>query len=87
MFGELCTWLGLDWQRLPANTRGRLNKTAAALLDAGLGADAVEAARDAWRDDWRAKGGRVPEIGMVEDLVARAAANGTRPKIDMSEVF
>lgn len=77
VFGELCTWLGLDWTRLPANTRGRLNKTAAALLDAGLGADAVQRARDAWRFDWRAKGGQVPDLSQVEGLVARAGAGLT----------
>lgn len=77
VFGELCTWLGLDWTRLPANTRGRLNKTTAALLDAGLGAAAVARARDAWRLDWRAKGGQVPDLSQVEGLVARAGAGLT----------
>lgn len=77
VFGELCTWLGLDWSRLPANTRGRLNKTTAALLDAGLGAAAVARARDAWRFDWRAKGGQVPDLSQVEGLVARAGAGLT----------
>lgn len=77
VFGELCAWLGLDWTRLPANTRGRLNKTTAALLDAGLGAAAVARARDAWRFDWRAKGGQVPDLSQVEGLVARAGAGLT----------
>lgn len=84
VFGELCAWLGLDWQRLPANTRGRLNKTAANIIAADLGVEDVTRARHAWAADWRGKQGQAPGFGQLEDLVAQAV--DVRPR-DLAEIW
>lgn len=85
VFGALCTWLGLDWKRLPANTRGKLNKIAGNILAAGLDAATVERAAELWQtDDWRGKRGQAPTFGQLEDLVA--AAVDTRPR-DLDQIW
>lgn len=85
MFGALCTWLGLDWKRLPANTRGKLNKIAGNIMAAGLDAATVERAAELWQtDDWRGKRGQAPTFGQLEDLVA--AAVDTRPR-DLDQIW
>lgn len=82
VFGELCEWLGLDWQHLPDNARGRLNKTAANVVDAGLTAETVARARRDWSGDWRGRNGQKPELSQVEMLVAKAGAVPVRVDFD-----